>query len=300
MNLTTPPPVEDLARADELRAALVQHARESQQRRRPTWAPILAAATGIAVITTGVVVLSQTGDNGAALPPATTPSSTAIPPDVPKPGGNIPQVPANQSPRQSLDLGPASDAEAVAAARTCLADKTPQDSDPIPLTPAEADTATSRQARWIKLMPGVFRAGDPVRAIAQTFITAKGDWIQCLGGRLLRSYPSGWGGLTRNEALKLTQDNPVNGRWTFSPMIPPGGPIMPLESSFVTTPNIVRLELRFRSQDGASPWYGVPVLDGAGYISISQGGIFNDEPLDIDYRAFDQSGTQIYANTKHR
>jgi len=299
MNLTTPPPVEDLARADELRAALVQHARRSQQRRRPTWAPILAAATGIAVITTGVVVLSQTGNNGTALPPATTPSSTARP-DVPKPDSSVPQVPANQSPRQSLDLGPASDAEAVAAARTCLADKTPEDSDPIPLTPAEADTATSRQARWIKLMSGVFAAGDPNRAIAQTFITAKGDWIQCLGGQLLRSYPSGWGGLTRDEALKLTQDNPVNGRWTFSPIITPGGPIMPLESSFVTTPNIVRLELRFRSQHGASPWYGVPVLDGAGYITISQGGIFNDDPLEIDYRAFDQSGTQVYANTKHR
>ena len=299
MNLTTPPPVEDLARADELRAALVQHARRSQQRRRPTWAPILAAATGIAVITTGVVVLSQTGNNGTALPPATTPSSTARP-DVPKPDSSVPQVPANQSPRQSLDLGPASDAEAVAAARTCLADKTPEDSDPIPLTPAEADTATSRQARWIKLMSGVFAAGDPNRAIAQTFTTAKGDWIQCLGGQLLRSYPSGWGGLTRDEALKLTQDNPVNGRWTFSPMTPPGGPIMPIESSFVTTPNIVRLELRFRSQHGASPWYGVPVLDGAGYITISQGGISVDDSLDIDYRAFDQSGTQVYANTKHR
>jgi hypothetical protein len=297
MNLTTPPPVEDLDRADEMRSDLVRRARESQ-RRRPTWVPVLAAACGIAVITTGVVVLSQTGDD---VPPlATTPTSTGTPPDVvPKPSTNAKKVPADQSPRQSLDLGPASNADAVAAARTCLADKTPNDGDPIPLTAAEADTATSRQARWIKIMPGVFAPGDPSRLIAQTFTTAKGDWIQCLGGQLMRSYPRGWGGLTRDAALSVDQVRPVNGQWTFSNLITPGGPILAVKYSFVTTPNIARLELRIRYPSGAGRWYGVPVLDGAGYISISQGGVFEDDDREVDYRAFDASGKQVSADIEY-
>ena len=283
MNLTTPPPVEKLdpEYADQLRRDLVRKARERQ---RPTWVPVLAAACGIAVITTGVVLLSQTGDDSGA-PAAGTSATTPTP--------TVVQVPAAKSARVSLDLGQATTGEARAAARKCLAARS-RDGSATPAKPEDADTATIRQARWIKTMarPG---AQPALRILMQTFTTAKGYWFQCLGDEMVRSSPN------RNPGrVGLNPADPVLGQWTIEQGIEAGSPLLFVDYSFVTLPSVVRMELRIRWTGGASQWYGVTFSDGAGYIAASQlGAVHKRGEMEVDVRAFDTAGKQVYSDIEY-
>lgn len=297
MNLTTPPPVEDLAGADEIRADLIRRARLSQ-RGRPAWVPVLAAACGIAVITTGVVILTRPGHDGSAPPIASTPSTPA--PTL----REVQKVPADASPEVSLDLGPASRNIALADARECLADAAAANAGETTVTdgsgdrvavplPAEADTATVHDARWVRTLPGYDRKITPDRrALMQTFITAKGVWVMCIDNHYQQLDKN------RPSSGSATFDFPVNGQWSVS-----NNPSGDGKSTFYTDfafdalPQVARVELRLRWSGGATPWYGVTVKGGAGFVQASQL-VHDQERAETDIRAFDASGKQIFEDTQ--
>lgn len=298
MNLTTPPPVEDLDpdRAEQLRSNLVTMARNSQREtRRPTWVPMLAAACGIAVITTGVVVLAQSGGDHSDQPAAPTPSSSPSPAEVQK-------VPASKSARVSLDLGPASAAEARTAARKCLTQKTAHTGEPNPATPDEADTATVHQARWLKAVPGQGHRANPgqSRLLMQTFTTADGVWFQCLDAEMLRAFDPALAGTSREAAMPLNLADPVNGLWTFAEVPNGASTLLSVEYSFAAMPNVARVEIRIRWTGGASPWYGVSVTAGDGYVAASQrGAVHRRGAMEVDIRAFDAAGKQVFTDIEY-
>jgi hypothetical protein len=163
-----------------------------------------------------------------------------------------------------------------------------------PAKPEEADTATVRQARWIMTMarPG---AQPPPRILMQTFTTAKGDWIQCLGDEMVMASPS------RNAGLAgVNPADPVLGEWKVEHGTEAGSPLLSAEYSFVTMPSVVRMELRIRWSGGASPWYGVTFSDGAGYIAASQlGAVSKRGEMEADIRAFDVNGRQVFTDTEY-
>jgi hypothetical protein len=285
MNLTKPPPVEKLdpSYADELRRNLVRGA--SKARRPPKWIPVVAAACGIAVITTGVVLLSQTGDDSGA--PAATTSPT------PRPTATVVQVPPAKSARVSLDLGQATTTEARVEARKCLANLSAGGGN-TPAKPEDADTATVRQARWIKTMARPDGQSAP-RILMHTFTTANGNWFQCLGDDLVRASPT-----RESGTAVLNPADPVYGEWRLQQGTEAGRPLLFAEYSFLTLPTVVRMELRIRWTGGASPWYGVTFSDGAGYIAASQlGAVFKRGEMEIDVRAFDTAGKQVYSDTEY-
>jgi hypothetical protein len=296
MNLTTPPPVEDLDpdRADQLRSNLVTMARNSQRKtRRLTWVPMLAAACGIAVIMTGVVVLAQSGGNSSDQPAAPTPSSS---PTSSPSSPEVLKVPASKSARVSLDLGNASAVEARTAARKCLTQKAAHTGEPNPATPDEADTATVHQARWLKTVPGPGHRASPEqsRLLMQTFTTAKGVWFQCLGPEMMRSFDPARAGTSREVAMSLNPADPVNGQRRFAEVPRGDSSLLWVDYSFATMPNVARVELRIRWSGGASPWYGVSVTDGAGYVAASQpGAVYQRGAMEVDIRAFDAAGKQV-------
>ncbi|TCC48598.1 hypothetical protein E0H75_18585 [Kribbella capetownensis] len=280
MNLLTPPPVEklDAEYADQVRRDLVRKARKRQ---RPAWVPVVAAACGMAVITTAVVLLSRPGDDSGA-PAANTSAPTATP--------TVVQVPPAKSARVSLDLGQATASEARAAARNCLADLSPREGGNAPAKPQDADSATVRQARWIKTMAG----SGVAKILMQTFTTAKGYWFQCLGDDLVRSRPSA------DSRGGLNVADPVLGDWRLQQGTEAGGPLLLAEYSFVTLPSVVRMELRIRWTAGASPWYGVTFSDGAGYIAASQlGAVAKRGEMEVDVRAFDTTGKQVFSDVEY-
>ncbi|MDX6240421.1 MAG: hypothetical protein QOG10_5241 [Kribbellaceae bacterium] len=303
MNLTTPPPVKDLdpGRADQLRSNLVTMARDSQREaRRPTWVPMLAAACGIAVITTGVVVLAQSGGDSSDQPAAPTPSSSpsSSPTSAPSPS-EVQKVPASKSARVSLDLGPASIADARSAAQKCLTQKGAHSGEPNPATPNEADTATVHQARWLKTVPGPGHRASPEqsRLLMQTFSTAKGVWFQCLGPEMMRAFDPARAGTSREVAMSLNPADPVNGQRLFASVPWGGSTLLWVDYSFATMPNVARVELRIRWTGGASPWYGVSVTDGAGYVAASQpGAVYQRGEMEVDIRAFDAAGKQVFTD----
>jgi hypothetical protein len=296
MNLTTPPPVEDLAGADEIRANLIRRARLSQ-RSRPAWVPVLAAACGIAVITTGIALLTRPGHDGSAPPVASTPSSA--PPIL----REVQKVPANASPEVSLDLGPASRNIALADARECLADAAGStdgstvldgsgDRVAVPL-PAEADTATVHDARWVRTLPGYDRTFNPgQQALIQTFSTVKGVWVMCIDNHYQRLEKN------RPASGSATFDFPVNGQWSVSNNPSGGGKsTFYTDFAFDALPQVARVELRLRWSGGATPWYGVTVKGGAGFVQASQL-VHDQERAETDIRAFDASGKQIFEDTQ--
>jgi hypothetical protein len=65
-------------------------------------------------------------------------------------------------------------------------------------------------------------------------------------------------------------------------------------------PSVVNLEVRIRWTGGASPWYGVPVAGGTGYVVASQAGAVDKlRETEIDIRAFDKSGRQIFSDIEY-
>jgi hypothetical protein len=291
MNLTTPPPVEDLDPdyADRIRRRLVEDARSSG-RRRPVWVPALAAACGIAVITIGVVVLTRTGGgwsggdgSGAASAPATSTPSPA----------QVQKVPAGKSRQMSLDLGPASSAEAKAAARQCLQKSAAATGAPNPATPADAETATVHQARWLKVLPGQDGELRPARdrMLLQTFTTRKDVWVECLDSQLADIFDPVLAGTSREKALPLNAAEPINGSWTIRDLPDGRSTLLFTDFTFVTMPDVARVEIRIRWTGGASPWYGVAVVNGSGYVAASQpGAIHEKHSMEIDYRTLDKAG----------
>jgi hypothetical protein len=291
MNLNTPPPVEKLdpEYASQIRTELVDTARKSQQQ-RSKWVPVLAAACGIAVIPSGVVLLTQ---GGGIAPAGSTPSattSTTAPTTAPP---KAQQVPANQSKVVSLDMGPASREEAREAARKCLAQPPLFGADPLPVTAADADTATVHQARWVKLVPqGGFEAD---RTLIQSFTTAKGIWIACRDSAPMQGYDPATQG-SRESALNLNAADVLNG----SSSIGAGSKSLWTDYSFVAMPKVATVQIRIRWTGGASPWYSTAVTDGVGYLTAVQPGASNQRgAFEIDHRALDAKGNEITAGVEY-
>jgi hypothetical protein len=293
MNLTTPPPVEDLDpnRADQLRSNLVTMARKTQhETRRATWVPMLAAACGIAVIATSVVVLAQSGESG----PSNQPTPTA-PTSAPSPAEAM-KVPAAKSARVSLDLGPASIAEARATARQCLEQRQAATGAPNRAAPADADSATVHQARWFKTIPGQGGQVRPAkdRALMQTFTTKKGVWFQCVDADIVNLFDPVLAGIPRKNAVPVNVADPVNGQWTFADVPDGKSTLLFADFTFTALPTVARVEIRIRWTGGASPWYGVLVTAGEGYVAASQpGAVHQRRAMEVDVRAFDRDGRQI-------
>ncbi|MFI5733360.1 hypothetical protein ACIA49_24820 [Kribbella sp. NPDC051587] len=267
MNLTSPPPVEQLdpEYAADLKHQLVRQARNRRNRWTPlrTWVPIVAATAAIAVSTTTVVALSRKSPS---------PAGTA----------GIVQLAPDQSAAEPTEIGPATDAEARAAARRCLVPQQNAYGSASHLgKPADAETATILSARWIT-------TGTENKQLLQTFVTRDEHfWFQCLDGEVLRWSPDqGWIGAWAKD--------PVPGTWTWSDV--PGG--VRASYSFRTLPSVDRVELRIRGLDGASPWYGVPVTDRAGYVAGTlPGATAQHGKAEIDVRALDKSGRQVWFTT---
>ncbi len=293
MNLTTPPPVEDLDPdyAEQIRAQLVKKAQGSE-RKRSGWVPVLAAACGIAVITTGVVVLAESGDDGDAGPAATVPTSSPTLPEVKK-------VPANSSPRISLDLGPASAGDANVAARKCLAQREGGNGAPNPVGPADAETATVHQARWMKVLPGAGGQARPSadRILVQSLTTHKGVWVQCVGTELYELFDPVAAGMPFEKSVPLNAVDPINGSWTIREVPDGASTLLFAGYRFSALPAVAKVEVRIRWTGGASPWYGVPVTTSTGYVTASQlGAVHERRALEIDFRAFDKNGRQIFSD----
>lgn len=294
MNLNTPPPVEELDPdfATQIRTDLVTKARKSQ-RQRSKWVPALAAACGIAVITTGVVVLAQPGDDSGGIGPAgQTPAPTAK--------ATVQNVPPGDSKVVSLDLGPASPAEAKAAARKCLAQSIDRwNAASNPAKPGDADTATVHQARWIKVVPGSGAVSAPSRTLLQTFTTAKGVWMECLDSELVIMFDPATM-KNRQTTFNINAADVVNGGPTITEGKSDGKPQLWVDYSFIAMPVVARLEIRIRWTGGASPWYGVAVVDGVGYLTaVQQGATSRRGEMEIDIRAFDAKGNEVYGGTEY-
>jgi len=293
MNLTTPPPVEDLdpQYAEQLRASLVGNARQST-RQRSVWVPVLAAACGVAIITGGIV--AGTGSGGTPVP-ASSPSASPTPARVQK-------VSPGSSSRISLDLGPASRTDSLAAAKQCLAQKTSAIGEPNAAKPADADDATLHTARWLTTLPGddgVLKPEKP-KQLAQAFTTKAGVRVQCVGTRLLQAFDSAAAGVSWERSRNLYATDPISGHWAFFEVPAGRSSLLFVSFSFFTLPTIARVEVRIRWTGGASPWYGVPVEDRTGYVTASQlGAIHERRAMEVDYRAFDRDDRLIFSDIEY-
>jgi hypothetical protein len=292
MNLTTPPPVEDLdpQYADDLRTELVRNARKSR-RQRSVWVPVLAAACGVAVITGGVVAGTRSG--GGPAEPVGSPSSSPAP-------GKVQHVPPGRSARISLDLGPASHADSLAAARRCLAQKSSAFGEPNTTVPADVDGATWQSARWQKTVPGQGGPSHPKtdKQLVQSFTTKAGVRLQCLDATLLEAFDPAVAGISWVKSRPLNVADPVNGQWLLSQA--PDGRSLFAAFGFSAMPNVTRVELRIRWTGGASPWYGVVVAGGSGYASATQEGAVNQRlAREVDYRAFDRNDRVLFSGIEY-
>ncbi|MFC9691377.1 hypothetical protein ACFTSF_22675 [Kribbella sp. NPDC056951] len=275
MNLTIPPPVEQLdpGYATDLKYNLVRKARK--RRRTPSWTPILAAACGIAIITTGVVYLSHTGDSTA------------------DPAGStgIVQVPADESMQIPLNSIPApTKTEIRAAARQCMTPKLNAIGHPNHLEkPAAADTANFRTATWLSLPDATGRRDS--KRLLQTFTTRDSNmWYQCLDGELLHE-----GNVVDNT---LSPQNLVPGTWGWSTTKAGSKSVAHASYSFRAHPSVVLVELRIRGAKGASGWFTVMVEDTSGYVEGAlENAVAEHGAVEVDIRALDKSGKQIWFKT---
>ncbi|MFK4084452.1 hypothetical protein ACI2LF_10120 [Kribbella sp. NPDC020789] len=266
MNLTSPPPVEQLdpEYVVELKHHLVRRARKRRSRWMPllTWVPIAAATAAIAVSTTSVVSLSRGGSTDPA-------GSTGVI-----------KVPAGESPQVPLDLGPADPAKALAAARRCMTPKTNAYGYPNHLEqPAAANTANYRTARWLSI--------DNSKRLLQTFTTRDSNtWYQCLDGELLRQ-----GNVVD---ITLSTKNPLPGTWSWSTTA--GGTRASYSFRAYQTVNIV--QLRIRGTKTASGWFTTKAEDTSGYVEGTlAGAVAEHGKSEVDVRALDKDGKQVWFKT---
>ncbi|MFB6721392.1 hypothetical protein ACFCV3_14565 [Kribbella sp. NPDC056345] len=276
MNLTTPPPVEQLdpGYAADVKHDLVRKARQSRKRRTQSWTPILAAACACALITTGVFYLGHTG---GGQPEPAGPTRPARP-------AKVSQVPAKASAIESTDLGPASDSEARAAARQCL---TPQidahGNSPAWLDPVDVDTATIRSARWVK---------DPASPGGRHMVLSFESTISSMAFHCLNGLMTWWDG----SGGFYNETEPVTGTW--SPSYRGDGPEITavVEYQFRAADEVDHVQLRIRGVNGASAWYSMRVADNMGYLVGELSGVPKDNTrLEVDARAFDKDGKQVWS-----
>ncbi|MFF1820072.1 hypothetical protein ACFVWG_22405 [Kribbella sp. NPDC058245] len=278
MNLTSPPPVEQLdpEYAETLRRNAVRGAYKAFRPRPPRWVPVAAAACGVAVIATGVVALSRGGGGTVEPEPASTPAPA-----------KIVEVPANASKVVSNDLGAASESDARAAARKCLTPVEDAYGHTMDLfKPEDADTAKIQSARWVK-DPGMPANG---KSLLQSLDTRdSGLTFHCLGDLMI------WWGPT---ASPYHEKEPVAGTWSRSDA-GPGPEITSLaDYRFRAADNVDRVQLRIRGVAGASPWYSIKVIHNLGYLKGELPGTpITKYGLKLDLRAFDKSGKQVWSKT---
>ncbi|TDD61161.1 hypothetical protein E1263_08210 [Kribbella antibiotica] len=275
MNLTTPPPVEQLdpEYTETLRRNVVRGAYKAFRPKPPrwtpflAWVPVVAATAAVAIGITSVVTLSRSGD------PA---GSTGIQQESP-----------DKTQREWLDLGDASDSQARAAARQCLKLKTTVSGTTEDLYgPADADAATIRSARWIK----AFGVPGKSRQLLQTFVTANSNfWFQCLDGEILR-----WD----TSAAAANEQNPIPGTWAWNNVGEGKSAGVRASYSFRAAKNVGLVELRIRGLNGVSPWYADVTVDQAGYLEgILPDAVAEHGNAEIDVRAFDKDGKQVFFTT---
>lgn len=289
MNLTTPPPVEDLdpEYAEQIRTRLVRAAQRSQ-RKRSAWVPVVAAACGIALITTGVVELAEPDDGPASTVPTPSPSP-----------GKAQKVSPGSSPRVSFDLGPASAEDAKRSARKCLGHTHGGSGEPNSAVPADVDTATVHQARWMKALPGEGGKVHPTkdRILVQSLTTQKGLWAQCIDSDLYEVFDPAAAGIPFEKSVLLNAVDPILGVWRIAELPDGESTLLFASYRFNALPSVVRVEVRIRWTGGSSPWYGVPVTASTGYVAASQAGAVDKRrEMEIDIRAFDKSGRQIFSD----
>jgi hypothetical protein len=117
---------------------------------------------------------------------------------------------------------------------------------------------------------------------------------------MLRSFDPALAGVSREAAMPLNPADPVNGRWTFADVPSGASTLLSVEYTFAAMPNVARVEIRIRWTGGASPWYGVSVTDGAGYVAASQrGAVYKRRAMEIDVRAFDAAGKQVSTDIEY-
>ena len=264
MNLTTPPPVEPLDPdyATDLRHNLVRQAR--RKRRLPAWTPVLAAACGIAVIVAGGVLFTRT--NGE-----------------PSPAGQLSDTPA-----QSLELGQATQSEALAAAKRCLPTLTiGKRTDPVPAAALDPATIKLRSAHWIKAtgLPG------QTRQLVQTVNSGDHFWLFCVDGE--------WEGYTKpGDDLGNPSDGIYSSALGWSGLPDASSSTLRATFSLTSKPSVARIQLRLRGPRGTTPWSQTTVIDGAGYVAAAlPGDAAGHGPVQADVRVYDQSGNLVYSET---
>jgi hypothetical protein len=276
MNLTSPPPVEQLdpEYAADLKHDLVRKARKRRSTRWTpyfAWVPIVAATAAIAVITTTAVDLSRSGSTDPAGP------------------AGVLQVPANQGLREWVEIGKADDADARAAARQCLTPRKDAYGNVTPVgKPSDVDTAAIKYARWIKAYGG--RGKD--KQLLQTLVTkTENAWFQCLDGEVLR-----WG--SASSEFGDWEKDVVFGTWSWEGYREGKSNGVRASYSFRTKKNVELVELRIRGEAGVSPWYSEVVVDQAGYITgVLADAVPEHGKAEIDVCGFDAAGKQVFFKT---
>ena len=273
MNLTDPPAVDDLSprRRDELRSGLVDHATDTiRPHPRRSLIPVLAATAAVATVAAAVVVIPRLGDSATAPPVAgsTSPSSSTV---KPADGSTLPRVnPPVQipAPDKTMDRGPATEAQARKALRSCAS------SPGIGWKPADADTATIRLARWADkpVTLGMHPDFDtrPARQLVVNAVRAGGQRsMYCVddqnpGGAI--PVQGGSAELHSNLTMPITGGggggrNNTAGHWYVEYSAP-----------FNVVAGVARVDLRLTWNGGASPWRSAVLRGRLGYADLAATG----------------------------
>ncbi|WP_405059886.1 hypothetical protein OG474_45150 [Kribbella sp. NBC_01505] len=282
MNLTTPPPVEELdpEYAETLRRNAVRGAYKAfRPRPNRRWLPFLAGVPVAAAICAIAIGLSGLGDQNRSEPlqPAARPTTVI-------------QTPAKASKVEYVDLGPASEADRQAAARECLTHNGPHDGLSDWQKPEFANTSTVRSARWIKdpRVPGG-------RVLLQSFETPQAVVFVCSDTNVT------WWGRAGDLDKMYEGETVVSGSsWGWGESTTPGIAVY-ASYDFRATAGVASVQFRIRGVDAVSSWYSVKVVDHVGYLAGTLPGSPKERPRAVlDVRAFDKSGKQIWSKTYDR
>lgn len=313
MNLTEPPEVEDLTpdRTDQLRTALVAHARRDRTATRPrrTWVPMVAAGAGVAtVVAAGVLALPGDSDRpsappiGASSTPGTGPTIYRV---TPRPGASTTPAPkwvAPPSGTLNLDAGPATEAQVRAMLDRCF--QSPGGSG---FKRSDAATAKIEWARWMvkpvtytddgyDTKPGRQLVASVARADNRAWTLCVDDPSKLPGTQMTGGWQSGspQAHRTNNASARM----PVNGSGSGGDgKTRDGRWVLTYESAFDAIPRVARAQFRITWPGGASPWHPAYVRNGTGYVDVAAVGT-GTKPANrrVEVRLFDKQG-RIFYNT---
>ena len=259
MNLTDPPDVDDLSprRRDELRSALVDHAAETiRPRQRRTWIPVVAATAAVAAVAAAVVVVPRLGDD--TTPPiagSTSPSSS---------GSTAPvRFPA---PDKTMDRGPATEAQAREALRSCM------NSPGVGWKATDADTATIRLARWVDkpVTLGAYPDFDtrPARQLVVNAVKAGGARsMYCVDDQGPGGANPVYGG---SAEIRSNATRPITGGGGGGGLKDAAGHwYVEYNAPFNVVAGVARVDLRLVWNGGAGPWQSAVLRGRLGYADLA-------------------------------